>query len=236
MDDCRPTEQSRKRVRLSQDGEKPMLEIAKVKEQFTSEFGVLEFEATTLDRAFHETRFFGHPSNFPHAHYGYLMACMGKIDLLSAYWRGEVTHRGQTARMISFMNRYLHPGKAEENRVAVQMFRHTLMHTGALRFLYDRTNDVKYTWRVHFGFSFPAHIQHYTITTEDAKYQDMLREIPVSTASSSTTIRALNLSIIHLVGDLKRALAAYLADLETDFVLQANYERATVSVLVQEFN
>jgi hypothetical protein len=64
----------------------------------------------------------------------------------------------------------------------------------------------------------------------------MLREIPVSTASSSTTIRALNLSIIHLVGDLKRALAAYLADLETDFVLQANYERATVSVLVQEFN
>ena len=163
------------------------------------------------------------------------MACMGKIDLLSAYWQGEVTSRGQTVRMRSFMDRYLHPGRTEENRVAVQMFRHTLMHTGALRFLYDKTNDVKYTWRVHFGFTFPPNVRHYSITTEDARYQEMLKAVPVSTASSSSKIRALNLGIIHLVSDLKRGLTAYLADLETDLVLQTNYQKASPKILIQEF-
>lgn len=44
-------------------------------------------------------------------------------------------------RVQSFMERYLDTQKADEHRVAIQLMRHTLMHTGALRFLYDEKNE-----------------------------------------------------------------------------------------------
>jgi hypothetical protein len=108
----------------------PNLEL--VKADLTNEMEILVFEVSTLASVFDKTRFFDHSSNFPNAHYGYLMTCMGKIDVQSSYWSGQVGSQGQTHRMISFMNRYLYPGRTDEHRVSVQMFRHTLMHTGAL--------------------------------------------------------------------------------------------------------
>jgi hypothetical protein len=71
--------------------------------------------------------------------YGCLMACMGQIDLMSKceFGRGEPTG-GQTPRMLNFMERYLDQNKLDEHRVAVQLMRHTLMHTGELRFLYEK--------------------------------------------------------------------------------------------------
>jgi hypothetical protein len=161
-----------------------MPDIERVKEELTRELEILEFETSTLARVFAETGFFGHVRNFPNAHHGYLMTCMGRIDVLSSYWSGRVGSRDQTQRMISFMDRYLYPGRVEEHRVAVQMFRHTLMHTGALRFLYDRASDTRYAWRVYFGEGLrPA--WHYRITTEDEQHQEQLRALPVSTVVHS---------------------------------------------------
>ena len=76
-----------------------MLDVALVKEGLIREMEVLEFEVSTLARVFQETQFFGHPSNFPNAHYGYLMTCMGKIDVLSTYWSGldKADSKGQTS-------------------------------------------------------------------------------------------------------------------------------------------
>jgi hypothetical protein len=75
--------------------------------------------------------------------------------------------RNQTPRMQGFMERYLDAQKADEHRVAIQLMRHTLMHTGSLRFLYDEKNETGYTWRIHFGDTFPTSIGHYTLTAED---------------------------------------------------------------------
>lgn len=53
----------------------------------------LNDEANALAKLFAETQFLGDNRNFPHAHYGHLMACMGQIDLMSKceYGRREPT-------------------------------------------------------------------------------------------------------------------------------------------------
>jgi hypothetical protein len=160
---------------------------------------------------------------------------MGKIDVLSSYWSGQVGSSGQTRRMASFMDRYLYPGRTDEHQVAVQMFRHTLMHTGALRFLYDRTTDTRYTWRVFFGEGLRPE-WHYRITTEDERYQHQLRALAVSTGSTSSTCKSLNVSIPRFVEDLDRATKGYLADFAIDTSLQANYDHADPHIIIQEFN
>jgi hypothetical protein len=211
-----------------------MPDVERVKEELTRELKVLEFEILTLARVFAETSFFGHVRNFPNAHHGYLMTCMGRIDVLSSYWSGRVGSRGQTQRMILFMDRYLHPGRIEEHRVAVQMFRHTLMHTGALQFLYNRTTDTRYTRRVYFGEGLRPE-WHYRITTEDEQYQEQLRALPVSTGSANSVIKALNVSITRFIGDLSHALQVFLTEFEADASLQANYDNAHPQIVIQEF-
>ena len=98
----------------------------------------------SLAKLFSETAFLGDNRSFPHAHYGYLMACRGQIDLMSKCEWGRVEPpRNQTPRMQGIMERYLDAQKADEHRVAIQ-----LMHTGSLRFLYDETTETGYTWRI----------------------------------------------------------------------------------------
>jgi hypothetical protein len=212
-----------------------MTDVARVKADLAREMDVLEFEVSTLARLFGETQFFNHASNFPNAHYGYLMTCMGRIDVLSSYWSGQVGSHGQTRRMIDFMDRYLYPGRADEHQVSVQLFRHTLMHTGALRFIYDRTNDTRYTWRVFFGEGLRPE-WHYRITTEDEQYQDQLRSPIISTGSTTSACKALNVSIPRLIADLSRSNLRYLSEFEADPVLQANYDAAYPRIIIQEFN
>jgi hypothetical protein len=67
---------------------------------------------------------------------------MAQIDLMSKReWGPNEPPRNQIPRMQSFMERYLDTQKADEHRVAIQLMRHALMHTGALRFLYDEKNE-----------------------------------------------------------------------------------------------
>lgn len=183
----------------------------------------LEAEVATLARIFYEGRVIGHAGEYPHAYYGYLMACMAKIDLWSSLWAGRtgkgngslpsgVPFRSQTRRMVAFMTTYLGPDK-ETHRIAVELFRHTLLHTGAMRFLYDEARDTKYTWRVFFGefelYAVPH--RHYTISDETSNCPGELATITSAAASERSPVHAINVSIPSFVADLRRALTGYLS-------------------------
>jgi len=76
----------------------------------------------------------GDPHGLPETLYGYMMGVFARIDLVSAHWRG--TYDGQTQRMVQFMDRYFCTNH-KANSVAVQMWRHKLMHTAKPRYLRD---------------------------------------------------------------------------------------------------
>lgn len=107
------------------------------------------------------------------------------------------------------------------------------MHTGELRFLYNKAANSAYTWRVHFGHSLPANL-HYSITVEDERHQDVLRAAAASKLSGTLVFKALNIEIVRLASDLKKSLAAYLSGLETDTNLQSNALKVHPNLLIQE--
>jgi hypothetical protein len=67
--------------------------------------------------------------------------------------------------MRRFLELYVEHGDDEVRRVLVQMLRHSLMHTGALRFLAGE--GIAYTWRIQFGHSMPSHVEHFSISEVD---------------------------------------------------------------------
>jgi hypothetical protein len=137
-----------------------MVDFVAVRDELMGEVEQLAFEVDTLWRGFKATDWHGNQRHFPYAHYGYLMATFARIDLVSRYCAGY--DRPQTRRMIAFLNRYVHPGSHEANGVAVQMWRHSLMHTGEGRRQLDLGSGKRYTWRLDFS---PETLgrPHYTI-------------------------------------------------------------------------
>lgn len=115
------------------------MHAAEIAEEILAHSAALKFEVETLATCFAGNGFFGDSNNFRHGHYGYLMTCLAQVDVLSVYEKGVISHRNQTPRMQGFLDRYLRPGRSEEHRVAIELFRHKLMHTGALRYVYDTT-------------------------------------------------------------------------------------------------
>jgi hypothetical protein len=139
----------------------------------------------------------------PNTLYGLMMRAFSYIDLLSAYWRGADNE--QSRRMVDFMECYLGIAR-EASSVAVQMWRHKLMHTAAPRNLTDRAHHMTYTWLLHWG---PDHLpreQHFTF-------------------SDAQQSRVLAVGLAYLVEDLGRAMQAYLADVRTSEALHAKMER-----------
>lgn len=207
------------------------MQYAEIADEISANAAALNFEVATLAKLFSETKFFGDNRNFPHAHYGYLMACMGQIDLLSKceYGKGEPPGR-QTERMLSFMKRYLDAHKVDEHRVAVQLMRHTLMHTGALRYLYDEATETAYTWRIHFGDTFPGQFGHYTLSDETSNYQD---DVINAVAGTVTTVMALNVQMTAFAGDIERVSHDYTTAVSSDLSLQAKCEAVYPTIRVQ---
>jgi hypothetical protein len=196
--------------------------------EITDSAAALEGEVTTLAKSFKESRFFGDNRNFPHAHYGYIMACMGQIDLMSLC-RYDATAGKQTPRMKKFMQQYLGSQKTDEHRVAIQLMRHTLMHTGALRYLYDPNTKIGYTWRIYFG-SLPGGIGHYTLTPEDAAYQsDLTAAVGVPVAG----VQALNVELTTLASDIRRVAVAYTTEMKADAALRSRCESVYANIRVQ---
>jgi hypothetical protein len=135
--------------------------------------------------------------------------------------------------MIDFLATFVYPLPQHRNvhSVVVKMFRHSLMHTGALRFAYDEVEEVGYTWRVQFGV-LPGNLDHYSIEVVDPKYQDQLLTA-LSPSCTLKEIRAINISIPVLVDNLYGGISRYLQQRRVDSGLQAKY-MATEAVMVMQ--
>lgn len=182
---------------------------------------------------FEQTGFLGEGSNLPYAHYGYLMATLGQIDTLSVCDRGG-PRRNQTKRMVDFLETYVRPGRVGMHRLVVQMLRHTLMHTGALRYLFDSVSMTAYTWRVHFG-DLPIGVAHYTVTQLDPTYQNDMLENAQLAGLAPTSIAALNISLIALAEDVVRGAKKFVDVMLADETKRALTEAEYPKIQMQRF-
>ncbi|MDQ6949452.1 MAG: hypothetical protein M3256_25180 [Actinomycetota bacterium] len=194
----------------------------------------LESEALSLGALFKETSFRGNSLNMPHAHHGYVMATLGQIDALAACWCGTLGTRTQTSRMHDFLDTYMYPGRRDVHRAVVQMLRHSLMHTGALRYIYDRETGGVLTWRVFFG-ALPTGLDHYTVTKVPSAYQEHMLGLAAAAGYTPTQTLALNISLETLTKDLVRAAGRYTAQMVGDDDLQAKALQVFPHIQVQAF-
>ncbi|OBK42078.1 hypothetical protein [Mycobacterium kubicae] len=200
--------------------------------EITTNAATLRDEVATLSELFTKTRFLGDNRSFPHAHYGYFMASMGQIDLMSkCEWGPTKEPRGnQTPRMQGFMERYLDGQKSGEHRVAIKLFRHTLMHTGALRPLWE-ANGTAYTWRVYFTDNLPLPYGHYTLTDEDAAVH---QEFFASINANVTRVKALNVRLKDFSADIYQSAINYTTAMRQDAALRSNCELVYPTLRAQE--
>jgi hypothetical protein len=83
------------------------------------------------------------------------------IDYFSSYWvgwneSGGIKSKKQTVRLVDFMKRYL-GYQEKESKIAVNIWRHKLMHTSEPRVLRANYSNERYHWRV--GVGLPSHMK-----------------------------------------------------------------------------
>jgi hypothetical protein len=131
----------------------------------------------------------GHHYHF--TFYAYVMVSFSFVDLWSVLWRGEIDQ--QTTRMVEFLERYFSRGK-RVHKHAVQLLRHTLMHTSRPRVLSDSTGGRQYPYLLHWSSAgLPAEM-HYTVTP-NGKFVFGLE---------------------YFVSDMSRMLGAFIAEVRSD--------------------
>jgi len=151
---------------------------------------------------------------YPNTLYGFVMDCFAALDVVSRHWEGK--DRPRTPRMRDFMDKYVAPDR-EANDVAIQMWRHTLMHTGKPRDLLDSRTGIRYRWLLHWSTEQLPRSQHMQLQLPDPK------------------MRILNLALTELVKDLRTGFNAYIAELRTETVLQQNFFLTQSEVELQPF-
>lgn len=98
-----------------------------------------------IDSLEHDTKRCFWPINEPAApgpaFFPAVMYCFATLDYFSSFWAGW----NQTERMIAFSEKYLlYPRK--ESEIAIQFWRHKLMHTAEPRSLRDSSTKESYIW------------------------------------------------------------------------------------------
>jgi hypothetical protein len=181
-----------------------MINLEQVRKEHTAHIDALQREVKEVYSTLVLPHWGDKLHGFPHTLHGYMMDLFARIDLLSAFWKGDASSQGQTLRMIEFMDRYLSPNH-EANSVAVQMWRHKLMHTSEPRYLHDDRTGKIYRWLLHWGEHLPSE-QHYTF-------------------AETSDSRILNIGLIYLIANLNNGIETYLADLSASPVLQDSYEK-----------
>jgi hypothetical protein len=130
----------------------------------------------------------------PRTLYGYLMNAFAFVDLLSQYDNND---RDQTRRMVTFVETRMDASR-EAASVAVQMWRHTLMHAANPRPLPRRASANSpvgnYLWLLHWGEPWLPRAQHMTVI-------------------DNGNDRVLNFGLADFVSDLQRAACATLDEL-----------------------
>jgi hypothetical protein len=126
--------------------------------------------------------------------YGVVMNVMSLADRLSVYRSG--TDRDQTKRLRRL---FVEMGATPETAgVAVQLWRHTLMHTGLPVTIRDEVSDIRYQWLLHWGPPHLAAEQHMTLSPGGEDW------------------RVLNFGALTAVDDLGTACADYFASVDGD--------------------
>lgn len=93
--------------------------------------------------------------------WAYVMSAFARVDLYSRLALGQMKG-DQTGRMLEFLNTYL-PNDVLAHRLAVQLWRHTLMHTTRPRRLRDTKSGREYFYLLHWGADQLPREQHYTV-------------------------------------------------------------------------
>lgn len=191
-----------------------MLDVDEFRQKPTAHIEAFECEVKIVHSTLVLPRWGSELHGFPQTLYGYMMAFFARIDLLSAYWRGNAASRDQTIRMIDFMDQYI-SGDHEANSVAVQIWRHKLMHTSEPRFLLDERTGKVYRWLLHWWKHLPLS-QHYIF-------------------ADTSDSRVLSVGLVYLIADLKTGIEKYLADLSTSPMLQSNAGRMREEITTDKF-
>lgn len=123
---------------------------------------------------------------FPATVWGYVMSGFAAIDLASYYDSPSVR---QTDRMRGFLNARL-GAPPDVAAVAVQLWRHTLMHTGTPRPVSGETSDTSFTFLLHWG-------------AEQLPREQHLRLLPGTRRGE----QVLGLGALYLLQDLHEAAA-----------------------------
>jgi hypothetical protein len=110
------------------------------------------------------------------------------------------------------------------------MLRHTLMHTSALRYVYEPSTEIAYTWRLHFGRTMPEGVVHYSITDEDIAHQ---ASVEAAAPVKLRAVRALILRLTSFAADVHRSAQAYTTEMLASADFRRRSEVIYPSVLMQ---
>lgn len=124
----------------------------------------------------------------PRTLYGYVMSTFSFIDLLSRYRYAEAE---QTRRMRRFLSDYI-GASPQAAAAAVQLWRHTLMHTARPQTLVDDHSGRSYRWLLHWREHLPRE-QHMEFEEGSAHW-------------------ILNLGLLYLLEDFAGAARTVFAD------------------------
>jgi hypothetical protein len=144
--------------------------------------------------------------------YALLMAVFSQVDLLGCLFAGSVKTRGQTKRMMTFLTRYT-KRKPEAITLAVQLYRHTLMHTGRPRELLNESTVQRHYFLLHWGREHADEAAHFTVDVEGK----------------------LTLNLECLLEDLRSAFDGFRAEAVSDVMLAERIEGIWPDIALQRF-
>ena len=143
--------------------------------------------------------------SFPQTLYGYMHRAFAFVDLLSCYWRFPESRSDQTLRMVDFLATYSDYSR-DAISAAVQIWRHKLAHTARPRALTEVGTGRTVYWLLHWHEPHIPKAMHFTW-------------------AEGADSRILNLGAIFLIEDVQRALARFVADVESSSAMQATVAR-----------
>jgi hypothetical protein len=169
---------------------------------------------------------------FAHTCHAYVMLTFSWIDALSAFWAGgrnanDAAHTKatvwshQTDRMVAFLNEY-HSRQNTMHHLAVELWRHTLMHESRPRELIGVMGE-HYRWLLVWEMDL---LHHYTLETR-----------PPVVGGDPYTVYVFLLGVLPLVENLAGMVTAYCRDLAAPEQegLRQNYAAREAEIQRQRF-
>lgn len=166
----------------------------------------LKFEATQVYENLVKPNWCNYEKRFYRTLYGYILNCFSFIDLLSGFLYGTQHWKSlginETKALSNFIYQYLKWNK-EESLIAVNLFRHCLIHKANIYPHLD-INGIKHRWLLHWSDNELPGSQH-------AQFQLLANE------------KILNLNLFHFIDDILKGVKEYKNDLKRDSRLQDNF-------------